>query len=565
MAAGKQKWEHIIMWPGVSRRRVLQGATLSGAGLVTAAILGCGRGERPVPPSGAPSAAQPKRGGILTRLTATDGVFNQGLDPHKTGGSEAGLMNLWYQTLVRLHPVTAEVEAELAQKWEQPTPTEYIFRLAPNILWHDKPPVNGRPLTAQDVAFSLNRARTPEPLFVNRSLLNQIDKIEAVDTSTVRVTTKVPDVTTLLNLGDLTMHILAPEVVERFDKLTAPEHAIGTGAFILQAMDDTSATTVRNPRYWKAGLPYLDGVRLVHIPDLQVAYAAFLSGQLDVTQIPGEESKRFLAERGRQYNTGWSPGVNCFLLSPNTSVKPFDDPRVVRAMRLLTDHQEGVTAWAEVFYGAGTSYTLPHAMESWDLTPAEYAQILEWKQPKDEAAREALALLSAAGYNRSNPLKFSLLNSNIPTGRASAQIVQSQWQRFSQGVVQVDLVLVDNATSRTRQSRGEFEHSGPIGRGSYWDPDQFLTQTYHSKGSVNFTKWGDPKLDEMIERQRTIFDVTQRKALVREIVKFLIDNAPQTNFASRDILNATQPKVRDFIPEPGRQPGWQYERLWFDT
>jgi peptide/nickel transport system substrate-binding protein len=322
---------------------------------------------------------------------------------------------------------------------------------------------------------------------------------------------------------------------------------------------------VRNPQYWKSGLPYLDSVRLVHIGDPQTAYAAFLAGQLDVVHVPGEESKKFVAERGKEYTIGWSPGVNSFLISPNTSVKPFDDARVTRALRLLTDHQEGVRAWAEVYFGAGTSYMLPHAMESWDLTAAEYAQVLEWKQPKDEAAREALRLLSAAGFTRDNPLKFSLMNNNnIATGRSCAEIAQGMWHRLSQGVLQVELHLVDNATSRTLQTRGEFENSGPVARGSFFDPDQFLSQNYHSKGSSNFTKWGDPKVDEMLDRQRTIFDVPQRKALIKEIVKYLIDNSPQTNLASRDFLNATQLRVKDFLPEPGRFPGWQYERVWLD-
>src|SRR5581483_8715923 len=113
-------------------------------------------------PSSGSEARQPKRGGTLTRLTAQDGSFNQGIDPHKTGGSETGLMNMWYQGLLRLHPVTSEVEPEIAQKWEQPSPTEYILSLHPNVTWHNKPPVNGRALTADDIAFSLNRARTPD-------------------------------------------------------------------------------------------------------------------------------------------------------------------------------------------------------------------------------------------------------------------------------------------------------------------------------------------------------------------------------------------------------------------
>jgi ABC-type transport system substrate-binding protein len=157
------------------------------------------------------------------------------------------------------------------------------------------------------------------------------------------------------------------------------------------------------------------------------------------------------------------------------------------------------------------------------------------------------------------------MNSNNPsTGRATSEIAQAQFHKNSQGTVRVQLQLVDNASSRTLQTRGEFEVSGPVARGSFYDPDQFLTQNYHSKGSSNFSRWGDPQIDEMIDRQRTIFDPAQRKTLVKDIVKQIIEKAPMTNFASRDILNATQLRVKDFIPEPGRWPGWQYERIWLD-
>jgi peptide/nickel transport system substrate-binding protein len=551
----------------VSRRSALKSAAAVGGGLAALTLAACaGDSTSRTTSSPGSGTAQPKRGGLLTRLTAADGSFNQGIDPHKTGGSEAGLMGFWYQSVLRTHPVTNEVEAELAQKWEQPSPTEYILSIAQNVTWHNKPPVNGRALTTEDIAFALNRARTNDPLFVNRSLFNQIDKIEARDKTTVRVTTKVPDVTTLLNLGDLTMLILAPEVISRWDKLTSAEHGVGTGAFILQNLDETGADLVRNPNYWKSGLPYMDNVRMAHIAEQQTAFSAFLANQLDIVQVPGEQSKKFLAERGNQYFTGWSPGVNCFLVTVNTAVKPFDDARIQRAIRLMMDHQEGVTAWAEVYFGAGSSYTLPHAMDSWDLTQQEYASLLEWKQPKTEAAAEAVRLLSAAGYSSSNPLQFKLMNSNTPqTGRATSEIAQAQYHKHSGGAVRVELQLVDNASSRTLQTRGEFDVSGPVARGSFYDPDQFLTQNYHSKGSSNFSKWGDPKLDEMIDRQRTIFDPAPRKALVRDIVKYIIENAPITNLASRDILNATQLRVKEFLPEPGRWPGWQYERIWLDT
>src|SRR6476660_8907488 len=136
-------------------------------------------------------------------------------------------------------------------------------------------------MTADDVVYSLNRVRTDDPRFQNRLLLSSVDKIEAPDKATVRVTTKVPDTTTLVNLAGFSVAVLAPEVVDKAGKFGTPETAVGTGAFMLQEMTvGQSATVVRNPDYWKPGLPYLDSIRSQYFPDSGTTYAAFKAGQI---------------------------------------------------------------------------------------------------------------------------------------------------------------------------------------------------------------------------------------------------------------------------------------------
>lgn len=559
--------EESSYWRRLRRRDVLRRAAWGGAGLAMATMVGC-RGEQPAAAPGAPAAPQAKRGGTLVRKTG-EGVdgFSATFDPHVVTGAYSGIMGLFYQSLVRPNPRDwTQVEPELGQKWQQPSPTEYIFTLAPNVKWHNKPPVNGRALTAEDVVYSLNRSRTPEPRFINRSFLASVDKIEAAGSDTVRVTTKEPDATLLQGLADLSQRIVAREVIERFDRLTTPDQVIGTGAFILQTYDEgVSAALVRNPDYWKPGLPYLDGIRLLNILDPQTAWAAFLARQIDISHIPGTEAKRILAEQTRPYAAGVFKSIEVFMIWTNTQRRPFDDPRVTRALRLLVDHQEVVTGWLEPWHGSGTSFILPHSMEGFDLSPAEYAQTLEWKQPKDEAAREALALLSAAGFTRENPLRFTLADTETASTAAAAQLLQAQWRRLSQGVVQPELQLVENAVLVQMQTRGDFEVSGPTTRQSQTDPDQVFRAYYYTNGSNNFGKYSDPALDQLIDRQRAIFDAAQRKAAIKDVIKYVIEKAPYTTWGSRDQPNAWQSKVKDYAPEPIRVPGHQYEHIWLDV
>jgi peptide/nickel transport system substrate-binding protein len=560
-----------------SRRRMLKGSVAGAAGAAALALAGCRQESTPATTSTESAAPQVKRGGVFVHPNLGGLLSGEwsGLDPHVLNGSYTGIMGLFYQNLIRPDPRTWDPEPEIAQKWEQPSDTTYIFTLAQGIKWHNKPPVRGRELTAQDVVYSLDRARTDDPKFQNRALLESVDKFEVVDKSTVRVTTKVPDVTVLFNLADLALRIVSPEAIEQWGtgNLTTAERGIGTGAYIIQSLDDVNVSHVRNPDYWMPGLPYLDEVKVVKFGDQEAEWAAFQAGQVHITQVPGNQSKRVLAEQRNRYGLEWLTDTNLWQTWVNTGKPPFNDARVGRALRLLVDHTEFISGWAEVWYGTGTFAShFPHILQvkGWDFTDDEYKQartplFLEWKQPKDDAAREALSLLSAAGFTKDKPLSFELSNANIAAAQAASQLLQSQYARLGQGVIQTELRFADNITHVAQQRQGQYDVAGPINRGSYLEPDQALTQIFHSRSALNYNKFNDPRVDQMIERQRRLFNPQERKTFVKEILTYLIQNAPNTTACTRDQLNAMQIYVKDIAPVGGRTPGHQYEKVWFDV
>jgi ABC-type transport system substrate-binding protein len=123
---------------------------------------------------------------------------------------------------------------------------------------------------------------------------------------------------------------------------------------------------------------------------------------------------------------------------------------------------------------------------------------------------------------------------------------------------------VENAVLVSQQTQGEFDISGPTTRQSHTDPDQVFRNYYYTNGSNNFGKFSDPNFDQMLDKQRTLFDVAQRKAAIRDIIKYLIDHAPYTTFGSRDQPNAWSSRVQNLSPEPIRVPGHQYEQVWLE-
>jgi len=479
-------------------------------------------------------------------------------------------MGLFYDTLVRNNPSTWDIEPNLASKWEVPSQTELVFTLAPNIKWQDKPPASGRPLKVDDIIYSYQRAESPDPRFINKSFLAGIDQMQAVDAQTLKLTLKQPDVTQLSNLAIFSLTVLAPEAVDAAKgNFATAETVVGTGAFILQSSEvDVGSSLARNPGYRKQGLPYLDKVQLRAFQDYGSEWSAFLAGQLDHRFVPGESSTQFASDKKGQYSLDWFGDLAFGIAMPNTTKKPLDDPRVTRALRLLLDHDGFKTGWANNWWGRSrfSACFAAATADQWDLSEDEYRQHLEWKQPKDDAIKQALDLLSSAGFTKSNPLKFTVdCQNGNETESSAGQLAQAQFKQNSQGVVDPTLRVVDSAAANDVRARGDFQYWAGGHSSGGTDPDTYFTSTYKTGGGRNYGKMSDPKLDDMIAKQRTIFDEKARKQAVRDIVLYMIDNIPYSTLVSRYVLNAVQPRVHAFAPSSQTFDwGSRYETVWVE-
>jgi peptide/nickel transport system substrate-binding protein len=543
------------------RRRLLQAAT-AGAGVAGIALAGCGaQTKKPAASSGA--ANQPKRGGVLT----LSDNFQRGFDPHVLQATDTGSFGMFYSTLIHTNTKTNELEPDLATKWESPSPTELVFTLAPNIKWHDKPPVNGRALTADDIIFSFQRLQTDDPRYINKGYFSSIDKMQAVDKQTLKLTLKSPDVTQLANLSVPSLKILAPEVVQKDPKIANADSVVGTGAFVLQSSEvGVGSQLTRHPSYFKQGLPYVDRIDLHAFTDQNSEWSAFLAGQIQHRWVPGQDSNTFATQKQDQYRLDWFPDLGYEIIMANVTRPPFNDYRVTSALKLLIDHEEFKTGWANVWFGRARYSALFAAAtaDAWDLSEDDYRKLLEWKQPKDDAIKEAISRLNAAGFSKDKPLKFTISGTNGSDYQAPlAQLAQQQLLRNSQGIVTTDTKYYDTTAWTQIRSSSNFDwYLGGHSSGGA-DPDTYFQATFKTGGGRNYGKFSDPQLDQMIAKQRTIFDEGQRKQAVREIIMYLIDHCPYSVVDSRYILNAASLKVQNFPVEGTTQRGGDhYENVW---
>src|SRR5712692_3257456 len=270
--------QHPHKTQGVRRRDVLK------AGLAAGVTLSAWPLARPAVLWGA-EAGQPKRGGIL-RVWGNDPPH---FDPHLTVNAKTHTtLSFVHSTLLRhklgpgIQPGTFIVEPHLAERWEAPDDTTYVFHLRQGVRWHNKPPVNGRELVAEDVKFTFDRFLT-EKGNADRYILEAVDRVEVVDRYTVQFLLKEPFVWLIDVLANpRSVWIIAPEVVQQFGDLKKAEAAIGTGPFLLERYEPNVKTVFkRNPDYFLPGQPYVDGVEWTVVDDPSAGLAMYRTGQLD--------------------------------------------------------------------------------------------------------------------------------------------------------------------------------------------------------------------------------------------------------------------------------------------
>src|SRR5512145_1308470 len=199
----------------LSRRDLLRlsGAALAGASLAPSAAI----------------AQTPKRGGTLSIRTWDPPHF----DLFQTISYKKHIaLSFTHSRLLKhkagpsVQPGTFPIEGDLAESWTQPNETTYVFKLRKGVRWHNKPPVNGRELTADDVVFSVNHFLTVKGN-ANAYMLKAVDKVEATDKYTVKFTLKEPFVWFLDMLSNPhAVAIVAKEVLEKYGDFKKPETVI---------------------------------------------------------------------------------------------------------------------------------------------------------------------------------------------------------------------------------------------------------------------------------------------------------------------------------------------------
>jgi peptide/nickel transport system substrate-binding protein len=509
------------------------------------------------------AAGQPRRGGIL-RVRGYDPVH---FDPHLTLNFKTHTtLSFVYSRLFRhkvgagVQPGTFIVEPDLAERWEALDDTTYVFHLRKGVKWHNKPPVNGRELVAEDVKFTFDRFLTEKGV-PDRYMLDSVDRVEVVDRYTVKFLLKEPYVWLIDMLAlPRSMWIIAREVVEKFGDLKSPESAIGTGPFLFEHYEPNVKTVFkRNPEYFRKPEPYVDGVEWLVLDDPSTGLAMYRTGQIDagpwwpwgVRQQDLDSLKQTHPQLVYQDFLSNVTGA----IYMRTDMAPFNDVRVRRAISHALDRQGIIDA---IFMKGEPNPAIARGLTEWSLPVDQLGEGAKYYQYDPKEARR---LLADAGF----PKGFkTLLNTTGGYGPDVLDAAQLVLRNLKDVGIEAELKLKEYGAYMATTFAGNFEGLafGPFAIA--WEPDSVLYGTYAPDQPRNAGHVNDPRLTAMLKEQRRTKDLEARKKIIFDIQRYAAEQQYYVYTNAVGLTGSWYPYVKNYAPNPTFDFGGRAAALWLE-
>jgi len=466
----------------MQRRRFLQGSSAVIGGMVLGDI---------VVPTAAEADDAPRRGGTLIWGHSET---TQNLDIH--GTATASTLRLLQNVHDSIVTVSADFKIlpNIAESFDvAPDLLTYTFHIRKSVKFHD-----GSSLTAADVKYSFERVKDPKTAAVNYDVFNAVKSIEMPDDYTLVVhMTEVfaPFLSRLAELG-------AGAILPKDSGGAQGTKPIGCGPFKFVSREfGNKVELVRFDDYWQ-GAPYLDGVLSYEVTEPTVRLTGLQTGQFHlINDIPLDRVAKLKTDPSLQVKS-WFP-LNWDFLNFNQKVKPFDDPRVRKALDLMID-KEALMQGA--LWGGGVVTASPSFP-----TSASYDTSIKPRQQDFDAAQ---ALLKEAGISPGGLEFVFKVTTNYPYHVQAAQIMQA-W--FEQGGVKAK---VQQLTWADWLSQCWIHRDFDVTMMNFftlWEPDFLYFSVWNSKGSFNYRNVNDTKIDEWTEAARKSTDAAERATLYKQV------------------------------------------------
>jgi len=391
---------------------------------------------------------------------------------------------------------TGEPSPDLAVSWYPNDSADvWTFNLREGVKFHD-----GTDFDAADVVELLNRIKDPDLDSPVASVLSIMEKIEAVDSLTVKITLSASHVDFPLLMMDYRIRMTPSGSSD-----TIGQTGIGTGPFMLKTLDPEGTTIlVANPDYWE-GAPGLDEIKIIAIPDSQARVQALLSGQIDMLRHISAQEKVLFENNPKFKIQHVATGDWLAAIVFRTDTAPFDDVRVRKALRIATDRE----AMVKLLLGEGGGVV---ACDTPVWSGDQYRAEIDCPQDIDGAKR----LLAEAGYP--NGIEIDVVTSDL---RALwVNMVQVYQQQVAAAGITVNLV---KAPADGYWSDVWMKEPAVTTSWGQRPADQVFNEAFKSTASWNESFLNNSAFDEKLKMAGQEMDVNKRTALYGDLQNILFE------------------------------------------
>ena len=465
----------------------------------------------------------PKRGGVLRYgITSRPPHF----DVHQSGTiNSLGCQGCMFDNLIRRDPRDSgkTIIPDLAHSWQiSKDGKSYTFFLRKDVLFHD-----GAELTAEDVKATYDRiAKPPAGISIPRSILfSSVSEIDVRDKHTIEFKLSQP------RPANFMMSAFASgwNVIVRKKTLEDNQYNLrrvvdipGTGPYKSKRRVENEVWVMeRNDKYWNQGLPYLDGVEFYHgLPFSPELGSAVLSGRTDYARIVDP-----VTARKAQATPGMS-SLNFYQSViqgtwPNATKKPFNDPRVRRAVHLVLDKHVLVDVVKDVAPMMVGGFIYPFSEFATPLDQLE--KRLGYQTDPTAAIKEAKALMAAAGYaNGVQGLDF--LVRDVATFKLWAQAIQAMLQQTL--TMECKLRTVVESVWFDDIKSGNYDMAVGAVVSTLLDPSDYFNAWYKKDGPQNYSGWSNDEFNQLVPQIDSEVDPAKRLVLIRKAEDILEREVP---------------------------------------
>lgn len=476
------------------------------------------------------------KGGIYRTSWATMRSFDPAIGTASDGTSFG---NIVYNGLLRLTQNMKDIELDLAESWRQIDDLTYEFKLRKGVHFQDVPPVNGRECTSADVKYSIERMAGKigtKSKFKHTYYFDKLASIETPDKYTIIFKTSEPYAPFINYIASAWTKIVPKEAVDEYKTLDLK--GIGTGPFTLvEHVRGSHMTFKRNDKFFKKGLPRLDGMSVKFMPQPATYVSAFLAGELDTTGLPENQVDTVLKEDPNS-NIYIYPGAYTRILRtpPWWEGKvplepPFNDKRVRQAIAHAIDKTR-LLKLAHNGDGQVQIGPVPRPYVPWALSEKDQTEF------NPELSKK---LLAEAGYP--NGFSTELMTWNLYYMTTPAQIIK---EMLADVGINVTINALDFAQYFNKTYRYKYQMAFHITTAGY-DPEEWLVPYFGNPEKATYYKWSNHELWDLIAQQSQIMDKEKRVAAIHKIQRMVMDEAMSQSMLTTNYHLAFKPYVHPKI------------------